>query len=396
MAAKSGQRGFGYLRKLPSGRWQASYVGHDGERHTAPETFTSKVDAEGWLATERRQVEAAETWQAPKARIEAARQKAEGEKLPTFADYAEVWLATRKVKGQPLQESTKRAYRIFLHRYLNPTFGLTPLDKITPAAVVAWHESMDQSKPKTLRECYSLGKGMLRTACAADGLMPGRVNPFAIDGAGTIGSSSPKRTEIIEDVDLPIILDAIRPEWRVMVLLALGCGLRFGELVALRRSDIDIRGKVVHVRRSVSLGSGGRQYEKPPKSAAGIRDQRIPDAVATELTRHLRTYVSGRNGLLFPSPSGNWLRHHRFQQAAGGWREVRTAVGRPINFHDLRASGATRLARATANIAEVQAFLGDSSSDAAERYVRATQSRMDDLTAVAFASLSTALSAQSR
>ena len=391
MAARHGQRGFGYLRKLPSGRWQASYIGPDNGRHNAPETFTSKVDAEGWLAAERRRVEAPESWQAPRARIEAARRKAEAENMPTFADYAEVWLAARKVRGQPLQDSTKRAYEVFLRRYLNPTFGSTALDKITPAAVVAWHESMDPAKAKTLRDCYSLGKAILRTACAADGVMPGRVNPFAIDGAGTVGRSSQKRTELIEDEDLPTILATIRPEWRAMVVLALGCGLRFGELAALRRSDVDIRAKVIHVRRAVGLGSSGRQYEKAPKSAAGIRDQRIPEAVAVELTKHLRTYVNGRDGLLFPSPSGTWLRHHRFLQAAGGWRDVRRAVGRPINFHDLRASGATRLARATANIAEVQAFLGDSSSDAAERYVRSTQSRMDDLTAAAFASLTIAL-----
>lgn len=59
-------------------------------------------------------------------------------------------------------------------------------------------------------------------------------------------------------------------------------------------------------------------------------------------------------------------------------------MGRPINFHDLRATGATRLAQRGAHVAEVQAFLGDSSSQAAERYVRAAKSRMDDLTALAF------------
>lgn len=52
-----------------------------------------------------------------------------------------------------------------------------------------------------------------------------------------------------------------------MVALALGCGLRFGEIVALRRSDLDLRAKppVVRVRRAVSTGPGGRRYEKGPK-----------------------------------------------------------------------------------------------------------------------------------
>ena len=159
--------------------------------------------------------------------------------------------------------------------------------------------------------------------------------------------------------------------------------------MALRRSDVDLRAKppVVRVRRAIGTGPGGKRYEKEPKSRAGVRDQRVPGGVGTVLTEHLRTYLTGRDGLLFPGPSGDWLQPTRFRDAAGGWRDVREAVGRPINFHDLRATGPTRLAQSGAHVAEVQAFLGDSSSEAAERYVRATQSRMDDLTAAAFAGL---------
>ena len=82
-----------------------------------------------------------------------------------------------------------------------------------------------------------------------------------------------------------------------------------------------------------------------------------------------------------------WLSETRFRKASGGWLAVREAVGRPINFHDLRATGATRLAQRGAHVDEVKVFLGDSSTQAAERYVRATRSRMDDLTAAAFATI---------
>jgi len=45
------------IRRLWSKRYQASYIGPDLARHVAPGTFTVKVDAEGWLALERRLVE---------------------------------------------------------------------------------------------------------------------------------------------------------------------------------------------------------------------------------------------------------------------------------------------------------------------------------------------------
>jgi len=43
------KRSFGAIRRLPSKRYQASYIGPDMARHRAPGTFPSKIDAEGWL-----------------------------------------------------------------------------------------------------------------------------------------------------------------------------------------------------------------------------------------------------------------------------------------------------------------------------------------------------------
>jgi hypothetical protein len=44
------RRHFGNVRKLPSGRWQASYW-HEGLRHVAADTFPAKSDALGFLST---------------------------------------------------------------------------------------------------------------------------------------------------------------------------------------------------------------------------------------------------------------------------------------------------------------------------------------------------------
>src|SRR5579872_6408393 len=44
------RRTFGSSRKLPSGRWQASYW-HEGRRFVGPTTFTTKAEASAWLAS---------------------------------------------------------------------------------------------------------------------------------------------------------------------------------------------------------------------------------------------------------------------------------------------------------------------------------------------------------
>ena len=50
------RRKFGYVRHLPSGKWQASYLGPDCERHTAEVTFSTEVDAERYLAMTAKQL----------------------------------------------------------------------------------------------------------------------------------------------------------------------------------------------------------------------------------------------------------------------------------------------------------------------------------------------------
>jgi integrase len=387
---------------MRSGRWQARFTvplghacGRGGETITAPHTFEpttyGKEAAGDWLRDEERRLNAeGAAWGTLDEHAAAERVRAEREAVVTFAEFSATWLRTRRTKRGPLQESTRRGYRIWLDKYLLPTLGDLPLDEITPTVVLRWYEdALPQDKPKTTRECYALGSAIMRTATAADGVLAGAVNPFKIDGAGSFGARSRARTEVIDDHDLQVIMSTTRPEWRAMVALALGCGLRFGEIIALRRSDIDLTAArpVVRVTRAVGTGRGGRRYEKDPKSMAGRRDQRIPAAVIDALTEHLRSYVTGRDGLLFPAPDGGWLSETRFRKASGGWLAVREAVGRPINFHDLRATGATRMAQRGAHVDEVKVFLGDSSTQAAERYVRATRSRMDDLTASAFATV---------
>jgi len=49
MAKRKRRESFGAVRELPSGRMQASYVGPDGERHNAPQTFDNLTEARGWL-----------------------------------------------------------------------------------------------------------------------------------------------------------------------------------------------------------------------------------------------------------------------------------------------------------------------------------------------------------
>jgi hypothetical protein len=51
MAKTAGTNSWGHIRMLPSQRFQASYVGPDLRRHNAPETFSTRLAAQGWLVS---------------------------------------------------------------------------------------------------------------------------------------------------------------------------------------------------------------------------------------------------------------------------------------------------------------------------------------------------------
>ena len=55
---------------------------------------------------------------------------------------------------------------------------------------------------------------------------------------------------------LEILTKAMPERYRLMVLLASWCALRFGELAELRRGDVDTKAGVIHVRRGVVRAAG--------------------------------------------------------------------------------------------------------------------------------------------
>src|ERR1700754_5232470 len=94
MVGKKGRRGWGWIRKSGATTWHASYKGPDVLRHHAPKTFSAKMDAEGWLANERRLIELG-VWTPPAQREAEKRAGA-----ITVAAYVSTWIDHRQLGGR--------------------------------------------------------------------------------------------------------------------------------------------------------------------------------------------------------------------------------------------------------------------------------------------------------
>jgi len=347
-------RNFGSLRQLPSGRWQARYRGPDGLLRSAPFTFPLKRDAARWLALTEAELLAG-TWIDPDYG------------LVPFTEYADAWITERP----GLRPKTIQLYRYLLRRHLTPGFGSQTIAGITDADVRRWRADAlaAGASEVTTAKAYRLLKSMLATA-VDDGLI--RRNPCRAKGAGT--EHSPERP-LLTIGQVYELADACGPVYRLMILLACFCGLRWGELTALRRRDVDVDTGTVRITRQLTEVSGRPPFFGPPKTEAGNRVVFVPDTVLPEVQGHLDAHTSaGPDALLFISSGGKLLRHSTFRR--GTWYPALAATDlKGVHFHDLRHAGNHLVAEAGANLRELMERMGHSSSRAALIYLHSTPDR---------------------
>jgi integrase len=357
------RRTFGRLRKLPSGRYQASYLGPDDQVHTAPRTFAAKVDAEGWLADRRKEIDR-ELWN-PGVGQETKRRPS-----VTFGDYAQTWIAERTVKGRPLRPRTREHYEKLLNQHILPTFGNKPIRSITPEMVDKWYASTATDTPTLRAHAYSLLRTIFESARKSRDRVI-EVNPCLIDGAGS--AERKIKPKPLSPDQLTALVAEMPEQYRAMTLLACWGALRFGELIELRRRDVDLEEGVIRVRRAAVRLSSGWEVGKP-KSDAGVRDVALPPHVLPAVEQHLDDHVGPKqDALLFPAKSGEHLQPSTLYRH---FYRAREKAKRPdLRWHDLRHSGAVLAARTGATLAELMQRLGHSTPQAAMRYQHAAQGR---------------------
>ncbi|GAA0333631.1 site-specific integrase [Micropruina glycogenica] len=365
------RRDFGTIRRLPSGRYQATYIGPDLGRHKAPSTFEKRDLAVVWLRNEQRMIEDAVAdelrWVSPEERLAASRRKAEPK--VRFGEYGAKWIVERRnSKGEPLRALTRKDYELVLAKYLVPTFGDRPIDQITRADVRTWHTKVGTAAPRTRAKAYGLLRAIMNTA-VDDELIA--ASPVHIRGAGA--QAIKRKVEPATPAEIELMADAMPPRLRASVIISAWCALRYGELAELRRKDIDVKRQLIRVRRAVTFPPGG-PVVGPPKSDAGVRDVSIPPHIWPVVEEHLKEYVRPTpDALLFPSEGRGHIWHSGMNNY---FSKARTAAGREdLKWHDLRHTGATLAAQVGATTAELQARLGHSTSVAAQLYQHAAKDR---------------------
>ncbi|WP_406041731.1 site-specific integrase [Micromonospora sp. NBC_00898] len=248
--------------------------------------------------------------------------------------YGRRWIAERKLASR-----TRQGYEFLFARQVVPYLGHLMLGGIKPATIRAWRKKLlDAGVPEPQAvKAYALLRAILNTAAREDEII--RQNPCRIKGYDQY--HTPERpTATIAQVYA--LADAMPARFSALVVVAALSALRWGELVALRRRDLDLDSGTVRVTRKLAALRSHLEFG-PPKSAAGVRVVAVPAAAVEALRAHLAEF---------------------------------TALGLPgFHFHDLRHTGNTLAAASGASTRELMQRMGHASMRAALIYQHATSER---------------------
>jgi integrase len=220
-----------------------------------------------------------------------------GTKAPSFADYAGGWFAERIVS--PKTRSKERA----MEKRLIAEFGDLRLDQVSPDHVRTFVKGLQNRVSKGYVADYvGLLRGIFDQAVEEDGHLD--VSPVQVTHTLRKSRAKPKsRAVAIPPEHARQIAEAVNADSRIMVLTMMATGVRIGELLALKKSDLDMKTGKVSISRTLSTDENGRVVVKDsPKTNAGNRVLDLPRWLLAEMEIYLITLAPTAGSWLFPAP----------------------------------------------------------------------------------------------
>jgi integrase len=280
------------------------------------------------------------------------------------------------------RERTYLRYEAAIRLHVVPTIGGVPLAKLGPQHIQKLHKALAQKglNPSSVALVRAALSAALSQA-AKWGLMVR--NPVALVDPPRLVNREPSP---LAPADASRLLEAARGhEFEHLFALMLATGLRIGEALGLRWSDVDLEARRFRVRQQLVELPGARREFTEPKSAHGRRTvPLIPSAVASLhaqrarlLQLRLRSHGTWRDhDLVFPDEVGAPLVSRRVARTL---EQLLAAAGLPrLTPHALRHSTATYLLAAGVPDRVVMEILGHSSITMTTRYEHVMSTMLAD------------------
>lgn len=281
----------------------------------------------------------------------------------TVKQYLEYWL--EEVHKSSIKVSTYVKYGKLINRYIVPALGHLKLEKLTPQHVKSLYNQKEKDglSAKTINSIHGVLHKALDNAVL-----------WNLASRNVCDVVSPPRLVKPEKQSLTMeqahrLLESVRGHRLEMLLtLALTTGLRRGEMLALRWTDVDLEHQTVKVRRTVDYIPRYGYVENEQKTAAGRRVVLLPSFVVDMLKQHRIQQLEARlkagsawedRDLVFTGLSGGYFNPRYLEKLM---QRVIAEAGLPhMTLHTLRHSAATLLLSMGVPLKVIQEILGHSS-----------------------------------
>lgn len=223
-----------------------------------------------------------------------------------------------------------QTYRRDLDKYVHPRFGAYRIGRLPADEIESWlnDEVSSGIAPSSVHRHYRVLRRVLQVAVEKQKIPANpcdRVQPPRV----------PRREMTFLSWNEAVALAEAHPaRYRALIYLAVDSGMRWSELVGLRRSRLDVRARKVRVTEQLIRLEKGEWLRKEPKATASVRSISLSPFTADVLAEHLERFaLAGPDGLVFPNRAGNPLISSSF------WNNVfapaMARAGVRCRFHDL-------------------------------------------------------------
>jgi integrase len=257
---------------------------------------------------------------------------------------------------QNLKPSTQLSHNSNLNKHLLPVFGTQRLSQISALQIMTLFKdkAVGGLKPKSLLNLYVLLQKMLNLAVALELIS---ANPIQ-----RVPKPKVERAEkpSLAPEQVRKIADQMPANLRALIVLLYLTGLRIGETLALKWSDVDFERSCIYIRRSIWRGT-----EQTPKSRRSVRAQHLLPGLKEALERHRALFLyTGSEDYVFTNGSGGSLDPDDLRKCvlypAMNRAKIERKTARSYGFHLFRHSAGSLMQEATGDLKQTQNFLGHS------------------------------------
>lgn len=222
----------------------------------------------------------------------------DGEKI-TLKDFSQKWI--KEYAAIHLEATTVEIYGILLDTHILPALGHLKLARIQPAHLNKLYSDMLESRkdgkdggysPTTIKRCHAVTSSMLETAAKWNIITENpckRVKPPKQAKTEAKFFTPEQAAAFLAELDAETKTGQIQLQHSIFLQLALFCGLRRGELIALRWPDIDFDTCILTVNKSTAILKG-KKHQKDTKNRSSERSIAVPGHIIKLLKRYRIEY----------------------------------------------------------------------------------------------------------